>query len=155
MSFCFIDYFLSGFGLILSCGEIVFSFVTFEKEESVDMVMKLEHEIMGKYVETKRAEPRDSNRLDNFTSLSTYLFEKLIMTFMVSTMHRPTFDAYGNSVGGFGSNNNYNGPGPQMGGHYGGGGGGYGGRGGGRGGPGGRYPHQGGRGGMQDNYGGG
>ena len=36
--------------------------MTFEKEESVDMVMKLEHEIMGKYVETKRAEPRDSNR---------------------------------------------------------------------------------------------
>ena len=35
-------------------------FVTFEKEESVDTVMKLEHEIMGKYVETKRAEPRDS-----------------------------------------------------------------------------------------------
>lgn len=38
------------------------SFVTFEKEDSVEMVMKLEHEIMGKYVETKRAEPRDNNR---------------------------------------------------------------------------------------------
>ena len=36
------------------------SFVTFEKEESVDSVMKMEHEIMGKYVEIKRAEPRDS-----------------------------------------------------------------------------------------------
>jgi hypothetical protein len=34
--------------------------VTFEKEDSVETVMKLDHEIMGKYVETKRAEPRDS-----------------------------------------------------------------------------------------------
>ena len=67
---------------------------------------------------------------------------------------RPTFDAYGNSVGGYGGNNFHN-QGQQMGGPY--GGGGYGGRGGGRGGLGGGrgYPHQGGRGGMQDNYGGG
>lgn len=109
-----------------------FGFVTFEKEESVEIVMKLEHEIMGKYVETKRAEPRDSNR--------------------------PTFDAYGNSLGGYGGNN-FHPQGPPMG-HYGGGGayGNYGGRGGGgRGGPGGRYPMQGGRGydGGSGSYGGG
>lgn len=36
-----------------------FGFVTFEKEDAVDAVMSKEHEIMGKYVETKRAEPRD------------------------------------------------------------------------------------------------
>lgn len=35
-------------------------FVTFEKEDSVEAVMSVEHEIMGKYVETKRAEPRDA-----------------------------------------------------------------------------------------------
>jgi RNA-binding protein Musashi len=37
-----------------------FGFVTFEKEASVDSVMKEQHEIMGKFVETKRAEPRDA-----------------------------------------------------------------------------------------------
>jgi hypothetical protein len=43
-----------------SCSACMVRFVTFEKEETVDVVMKTEHEIMGKYVETKRAEPRDS-----------------------------------------------------------------------------------------------
>lgn len=102
-----------------------FGFVTFEKEDSVEMVMKLEHEIMGKYVETKRAEPRDNNR--------------------------QTFDAYGNPVGGYGGNQ-FGQP-PQMnayGGGYGGGRGGPGGRGGG-----GRFPQQGGRGGMDAYGGGG
>lgn len=36
-----------------------FGFITFEREESVDNAMKSEHEIKGKYVEIKRAEPRD------------------------------------------------------------------------------------------------
>jgi RNA-binding protein Musashi len=38
-----------------------FGFVTFEKEETVDKVMKMDHEIRGKYVEIKRAEPRHAN----------------------------------------------------------------------------------------------
>jgi hypothetical protein len=37
-----------------------YRFVTFEKEDSVNAVMNVEHEIMGKYVEVKRAEPRDA-----------------------------------------------------------------------------------------------
>ena len=36
-----------------------FGFVTFEKEETVEKVMKIDHEIRGKYVEIKRAEPRE------------------------------------------------------------------------------------------------
>mmetsp|Transcript_32494 Transcript_32494/g.64466 ORF Transcript_32494/g.64466 Transcript_32494/m.64466 type:complete len:529 (+) Transcript_32494:103-1689(+) len=62
------DYF-SKFGIVKDAVVMVdrntgssrgFGFVTFEKEDSVEAVMSLEHEIMGKYVETKRAEPRDS-----------------------------------------------------------------------------------------------
>eukprot|EP00603_Paraphysomonas_imperforata_P000960 CAMPEP_0114424926 /NCGR_PEP_ID=MMETSP0103-20121206/6956_1 /TAXON_ID=37642 ORGANISM="Paraphysomonas imperforata, Strain PA2" /NCGR_SAMPLE_ID=MMETSP0103 /ASSEMBLY_ACC=CAM_ASM_000201 /LENGTH=305 /DNA_ID=CAMNT_0001593715 /DNA_START=25 /DNA_END=938 /DNA_ORIENTATION=+ len=40
-----------------------FGFVTFENEESVRTVLSRDHEIMGKYVEIKRAEPRDSSNL--------------------------------------------------------------------------------------------
>ncbi len=36
-----------------------FGFVTFETEEGVQAVLSTEHEIMGKWVEIKRAEPRD------------------------------------------------------------------------------------------------
>jgi RNA-binding protein Musashi len=36
-----------------------FGFVTFETEEGVQAVINTEHEIMGKWVEIKRAEPRD------------------------------------------------------------------------------------------------
>lgn len=39
-----------------------FGFVTFEKEETVEKVMKVDHELKGKYVEIKRAEPRDASR---------------------------------------------------------------------------------------------
>lgn len=62
------DYF-SKFGIVKDAVVMVdrntgssrgFGFVTFEKEETVEIVMKQEHEIMGKYVETKRAEPRDA-----------------------------------------------------------------------------------------------
>jgi hypothetical protein len=41
-----------------------FGFVTFENEESVDAVIKTENTILGKWVEVKRAEPRDMNRYD-------------------------------------------------------------------------------------------
>lgn len=37
-----------------------FGFITFEKEETVDKVTKQEHEIHGKFVEVKRAEPREA-----------------------------------------------------------------------------------------------
>ena len=37
-----------------------FGFVTFEDEESVRTVLSRDHEIMGKFVEIKRAEPRES-----------------------------------------------------------------------------------------------
>ncbi len=37
-----------------------FGFITFEQEESVTAVLKLPHELRGKPVEVKRAEPRDS-----------------------------------------------------------------------------------------------
>jgi RNA-binding protein Musashi len=36
-----------------------FGFVTFETEDAVDAVLKNENEIMGKWVEIKRAEPRE------------------------------------------------------------------------------------------------
>jgi len=36
-----------------------FGFVTFESEEAVDNVIKTENTILGKWVEVKRAEPRD------------------------------------------------------------------------------------------------
>mmetsp|Transcript_13827 Transcript_13827/g.14412 ORF Transcript_13827/g.14412 Transcript_13827/m.14412 type:complete len:465 (+) Transcript_13827:164-1558(+) len=39
-----------------------FGFVTFENEEDVRTVLRQEHEIMGKWVELKRAEPREANR---------------------------------------------------------------------------------------------
>jgi heterogeneous nuclear ribonucleoprotein A1/A3 len=39
-----------------------FGFVTFETEEGVQAVLNAEHEIMGKWVEIKRAEPRDLSR---------------------------------------------------------------------------------------------
>eukprot|EP00601_Ochromonadales_sp_CCMP2298_P032991 CAMPEP_0173363900 /NCGR_PEP_ID=MMETSP1144-20121109/22665_1 /TAXON_ID=483371 /ORGANISM="non described non described, Strain CCMP2298" /LENGTH=223 /DNA_ID=CAMNT_0014313947 /DNA_START=150 /DNA_END=817 /DNA_ORIENTATION=+ len=64
----FAEYF-SAFGLVKDAVVMVdrntgssrgFGFVTFEKEESVETVMKQEHEIHNKYVEVKRAEPRDS-----------------------------------------------------------------------------------------------
>ena len=37
-----------------------FGFITFDSEETVTSVIKVQHEIAGKYVEIKRAEPRDS-----------------------------------------------------------------------------------------------
>ena len=37
-----------------------FGFVTFEAEESLQNVLRTEHEIMGKWVEIKRAEPREA-----------------------------------------------------------------------------------------------
>eukprot|EP01038_Epipyxis_sp_PR26KG_P005967 gene5967-8221_t len=40
-----------------------FGFVTFEREEPIDIVLRTENEIMGKFVEVKRAEPRDSRVL--------------------------------------------------------------------------------------------
>ena len=64
------DYF-SKFGIVKDAVVMVdrntgssrgFGFVTFEVEETVEQVMKIQHEIMGKYVEIKRAEPRDSSR---------------------------------------------------------------------------------------------
>jgi RNA-binding protein Musashi len=36
-----------------------FGFVTFELDADVDQVLKTENSIMGKWVEVKRAEPRD------------------------------------------------------------------------------------------------
>lgn len=36
-----------------------FGFITFEKEDSVEAVLKTEHELKGKVVEIKRAEPRE------------------------------------------------------------------------------------------------
>jgi RNA-binding protein Musashi len=36
-----------------------FGFVTFEAEDGVKAVLARQHEIMGKWVEIKRAEPRD------------------------------------------------------------------------------------------------
>lgn len=36
-----------------------FGFVTFENEEDIQAVLRTEHEIMGKWVEIKRAEPRE------------------------------------------------------------------------------------------------
>jgi RNA recognition motif-containing protein len=38
-----------------------FGFITFATEESVRTVLSRDHEIMGKYVEIKRAEPRESS----------------------------------------------------------------------------------------------
>ena len=37
-----------------------FGFVTFRDEDSVRTVLSRDHEIMGKFVEIKRAEPRES-----------------------------------------------------------------------------------------------
>ena len=37
-----------------------FGFVTFESEDTIHAIMKVEHQIMGKYVEIKKAEPRDT-----------------------------------------------------------------------------------------------
>ena len=62
------DYF-SAFGTIIDAVVMVdrntgssrgFGFVTFEAEAAVQAVMGQQHQIMGKFVETKRAEPRDS-----------------------------------------------------------------------------------------------
>lgn len=39
-----------------------FGFITFEKEDAVAKVLSIEHEIKGKYVEIKRAEPREVAR---------------------------------------------------------------------------------------------
>lgn len=47
-----------------------FGFVTFETEEGVQAVLSSEHEIMGKWVEIKRAEPRDMSR--NSSDMGTY-----------------------------------------------------------------------------------
>lgn len=63
----FHDYF-SKFGLVKDAVVMVdrstnrsrgFGFVTFEAEEAVDNVIKTENTILGKWVEVKRAEPRD------------------------------------------------------------------------------------------------
>ena len=43
-----------------------FGFVTFETEEGVQAVLNSEHEIMGKWVEIKRAEPRDMKSVTNY-----------------------------------------------------------------------------------------
>jgi RNA-binding protein Musashi len=37
-----------------------FGFVTFDNEDDVRTVLRQEHEIMGKWVELKRAEPRET-----------------------------------------------------------------------------------------------
>ena len=64
----FVDYF-STFGLVKDVVVMVdratnrsrgFGFVTFETEEAVDAVLRNKCEIMGKWVEVKRAEPRDA-----------------------------------------------------------------------------------------------
>lgn len=39
-----------------------FGFITFEREDTVDQLLRMEHEIMGKFVEIKRAEPRAESR---------------------------------------------------------------------------------------------
>lgn len=51
-----------------------FGFVTFETEEGVQAVLSSEHEIMGKWVEIKRAEPRDMSRnnMDHMGGYSSY-----------------------------------------------------------------------------------
>ncbi|RYY70216.1 hypothetical protein EON63_22850, partial [archaeon] len=36
--------------------------MTFDREDSVQRVMREEHELQGKYVEIKRAEPREIQR---------------------------------------------------------------------------------------------
>jgi len=63
----FHDYF-SKFGIVKDAVVMVdrstnrsrgFGFVTFESEEAVDNVIKTENTILGKWVEVKRAEPRD------------------------------------------------------------------------------------------------
>ncbi len=36
-----------------------FGFVTFEQVDTVEKVLKASHELKGKFVEIKRAEPRD------------------------------------------------------------------------------------------------
>mmetsp|Transcript_22278 Transcript_22278/g.20249 ORF Transcript_22278/g.20249 Transcript_22278/m.20249 type:complete len:394 (-) Transcript_22278:85-1266(-) len=43
-----------------------FGFVTFETDEAVDKVVKTENTILGKWVEVKRAEPRDLNIAGRF-----------------------------------------------------------------------------------------
>ncbi len=37
-----------------------FGFVTFEHDESMNAVLRSDHELQGKWVEVKRAEPRES-----------------------------------------------------------------------------------------------
>ena len=37
-----------------------FGFVTFEHDESMNAVLRTDHELQGKWVEVKRAEPRES-----------------------------------------------------------------------------------------------
>ncbi len=39
-----------------------FGFVTFDNEETIQNVLRMEHEIMGKWVEIKRAEPREPSK---------------------------------------------------------------------------------------------
>lgn len=45
-----------------------FGFVTFETEEAVEAVMRNKCEMMGKWVEVKRAEPRDSRQASTVMS---------------------------------------------------------------------------------------
>jgi RNA-binding protein Musashi len=47
-----------------------FGFITFEKEDAVERVMRQDHELKGKYVEIKRAEPRDTRLVYNYYSQS-------------------------------------------------------------------------------------
>lgn len=63
----FADYF-SQFGVVKDAVVMVdratnrsrgFGFITFEAEESVETVLRTKNEIHGKWVEVKRAEPRD------------------------------------------------------------------------------------------------
>ena len=56
-----------------------FGFVTFENEEDVRTVLRQEHEIMGKWVELKRAEPREA-KYD--TSYFTCLFFHFYIFFL-------------------------------------------------------------------------
>jgi RNA recognition motif-containing protein len=37
-----------------------FGFITYEHEESVEHVLRAKNELLGKWVEVKRAEPRDA-----------------------------------------------------------------------------------------------
>ncbi len=46
-----------------------FGFVTFETEEGIRAVLNQEHELMGKWVEIKRAEPRDNRYFVQFNRL--------------------------------------------------------------------------------------